>query len=228
MNFKVLLTLFTRLGILGGILVLGLGVLGVKPASASTAASAPILVSPANGTFITSTRRPTFTWEPVPGAVKYQIAISKSPTLASPMVDSAIVTTLSYTPAGNLPTNVKLFWSVRIIKAVGNPGSWAKPYFTFKIGLAIPTLISPAYKALGVARQPNFKWSAVSGASGYILHVSTSPGFSTVVINMLVGSTSSIPTTSLAGDRVYYWRVRAVGPITSSDWSDVFMFTTKP
>jgi hypothetical protein len=228
MKFKVLHTLFTRLGILGMVLVLGLGVLGVKPASASSASSAPILVSPANGTFISSTRRPIFTWESVPGAVKYQIAISKSYRLDRPFVESAIVSTLSYTPTGNLPTNVKLFWSVRVIKAGGNIGSWAKPYFSFKIGLAIPTLISPAYKALGVVRQPNFKWSAVNGASGYILHVSTSPGFSTEAINVFVVSTSYIPTTSLDGGKVYYWQVRASGPFASSDWSDVFIFTTKP
>jgi len=197
-----------------------------SPVSVTVNTTTPILVSPAN-TAKVPTFRPTFRWLAVTGVTKYQIEVSRSASLASPLVN-ATVTTLSYISTVNLPANVKLYWSVRTVKSNGTTGAWTTPYYTFTIGLNAPTLTTPANKLTGVAHKPTFKWNAVSGATSYTIEVSTSSSFSTLLINVKVGSTTYIPTITLPGNKVLYWRVMATGAVGSSAWSSVFNFTTTP
>jgi hypothetical protein len=197
-----------------------------SPASVTVNTTTPILVSPASGTKV-PTFRPAFKWLAVTGATKYQIEVSKSASLATPLVN-ATVTTLTYTPTVNLPANVKLYWSVRVVKSNGTTGAWTTPYYNFTIGLTAPTLTAPANLLTGVAHKPTFKWNAVSGATTYTIQVSTSSTFGTMVINITVSAKSYTSTITLLGNKVYYWRVMAKGAVGSSPWSSVFHFTTAP
>jgi hypothetical protein len=196
-----------------------------SPAVVTVNTTTPVLVSPASGSKV-STFRPAFKWLAVTGYTKYQIEVSKSSNLASPLVN-ATVTTLSYIPTKNLPANTKLYWSVRTVKSNGTTGAWT-PYYYFTIGLKAPTLTAPANLVTGVAHKPTFKWQAVSGATTYTIQVSTVSNFSTMLINVKVSGKTYIPTITLLGNKVYYWRVMATGAVGSSAWSSVFKFTTTP
>jgi alpha-tubulin suppressor-like RCC1 family protein len=186
----------------------------------------PPLVSPVSGAKV-PTFRPTFKWLAVTGITKYQIEVSKYASLAMPLVN-ATVTTLSYTPTINLPASTKLYWSVRTVKSNGTTGAWTTPYYSFTIGLTAPTLTTPANKAISIAHKPTFKWQAVSGATSYTIEVSTSSTFGTMAINVKVSGKTYVPTITLLGNKVYYWRVMATGAVGSSPWSSVFHFSTAP
>lgn len=71
---------------------------------------------------------------------------------------------------------------------------------------------------------PEFKWTAVTGATSYRFQISATPGFSSTVINITTVNTSYTPSVSFA-DGVYYWRVRAEAPTPSGDWSAERSFT---
>jgi hypothetical protein len=114
------------------------------------------------------------------------------------------------------------------VKSGGTTGPWTTPYYSFTIKLSAPALISPANNSIGIAHKPSFKWNAVSGATTYTIEVSTSSTFSTLLINVKVGSTTYIPTVTLPGNKKLYWRVMSTGAVGSSAWSSVFHFTTTP
>jgi hypothetical protein len=114
------------------------------------------------------------------------------------------------------------------VKSGGTTGPWTIPYYSFTIKLSAPTLVSPANNAIHIVRKPTFKWNAVSGATTYTIQVSTSSTFSTMVINVTLSGRTYTPTITLLGNKVYYWRVMATGPVGTSAWSSVFHFTTTP
>jgi phosphodiesterase/alkaline phosphatase D-like protein len=72
-------------------------------------------------------------------------------------------------------------------------------------------------------------WTAVSGATGYQLDVSTDPNFSRYVggyRKLDVGNVTSWSVTGLAAHKAYYYRVRAYNSSTLSDNSNVITVTT--
>jgi CSLREA domain-containing protein len=83
--------------------------------------AAPALVSPTSGMFL-YTGRPTFVWEPVPGATSYIIQASRSSTFANPVINRAVTGT-SYTPPANVPEGA-LFWRVKAVNG-GIVGPWS-------------------------------------------------------------------------------------------------------
>lgn len=96
---------------------------------------------------------------------------------------------------------------------------------------AVPTaasLTSPVNNAINQPLKPGFQWAAVAGAVSYQFQLSTSPGFTTLLV-----SESGIPSNSfvlpvfLAGNTTYYWRVRAVNPCGNGAFSSVFNFLTE-
>lgn len=77
---------------------------------------------------------------------------------------------------------------------------------------AVVSLGSPAANATDVSSTPTFSWSPITGAQTYQIQVSTSPGFSPLVVEEAVATNSFQPAFSLDPETTYYWRVRAVSP----------------
>jgi len=91
--------------------------------------------------------------------------------------------------------------------------------------LAAPTLSLPANNATNVSINPTLEWNAVTGATGYVLQVSTDNSFTTTLVNQSVtGTTYNV--SGLNYNTTYYWRVKATDGTSESDWSTVWSFTT--
>ncbi|WP_386066183.1 S8 family serine peptidase [Tahibacter sp. UC22_41] len=85
---------------------------------------------------------------------------------------------------------------------------------------------APANGATGQSTTPAFSWSAIAGAGSYRLQVSTSAGFASTVIDQVVTGTSYTPTTALANNTTYYWRVTGSNGCGAGTASAVSSFTT--
>jgi len=95
------------------------------------------------------------------------------------------------------------------------------------IVLKAPVLVNPEDDATGVSPAVIFNWSAVSGATGYILQIDTVDLFTSpwkTVENILTNSSS---VTGLANDRQYYWRVAATQNEKTGPWSEIWSFTVQ-
>jgi subtilisin-like proprotein convertase family protein len=84
---------------------------------------------------------------------------------------------------------------------------------------AAPTLSAPADGAQVTNAQPTLTWVAVPQAASYLVEVSTSPNFSTLVAAATVTTTSYAITAPLNLLEVYYWRVKAINPCSESGFT---------
>ncbi|KPK96162.1 hypothetical protein AMJ80_01530 [bacterium SM23_31] len=91
-----------------------------------------------------------------------------------------------------------------------------------------PALSLPSNEAVGVSTSPTLSWNSSSGATSYTLQVSQYSNFSSYVFNQNVGNVTSKQITGLSEGTIYYWRVRASNSAGSSEWSNVWSFTTVP
>ncbi|MGH7494589.1 MAG: FlgD immunoglobulin-like domain containing protein [bacterium] len=89
-----------------------------------------------------------------------------------------------------------------------------------------PKLASPSDGATGIASAPRLSWFSSCSATSYALQISTSPAFSTLVINPSGVDSTFYDFTGVASRITYYWRASATNSLGVSDWSAVRSFTT--
>ena len=91
-----------------------------------------------------------------------------------------------------------------------------------------PTLITPLNNSYLVSITPVLDWNDVTSSTNYKIQLSTNSGFSTLVLDTTIGSTSqiTIPTNRLTYNTQYYWRVLAINEIGIGPWSTIWNFTT--
>jgi subtilisin family serine protease len=90
----------------------------------------------------------------------------------------------------------------------------------------LPTLLTPANGATGIALNPLIQWITSTGATSYRIQVSTDPLFSIVFLDRagLIGSSTGI--TGLSTNTRYYWRLNATNSGGNSGFTEPFNFTT--
>jgi len=197
---------------------------GWSPAQSFTRnwASAPTLAAPADGATITFPAEPfRLSWTPVPGAAKYAVSLATDPALGSivgggqPIVTQATTFTLSKP----LAPSQTYYWGVTPMDAGGNPGT---PSGVRSFSWVWPSTTTPAVADIASAPEIHdheFSWTAVPGAAGYELEVSSSVDFaagSRVCCSVdplthltTIGTTYSPPIV-MQNNNALYWRVRAV------------------
>ncbi|MBT8447767.1 MAG: thrombospondin type 3 repeat-containing protein [Gammaproteobacteria bacterium] len=88
------------------------------------------------------------------------------------------------------------------------------------------TLQAPANGATAQATNPNLSWSAVSGATGYVVELDDDPGFGSIDFTTTTAETSAAVDVALNVETTYYWRVRATNACGDGATSGAFSFTT--
>jgi hypothetical protein len=163
-----------------------------------------------------------FDWSDVSGATSYRITISSN-------IDT-IVTVSQYTVPPNTFTYITYYyWWVAAINQSGQgSNSQTFAFSTFPVTLNPPTLVSPLNNVINVSVTPSLDWLNVILATSYRVQVSTSLLFSNLIVNVpgLINSGYIIPAGLLANCYQYYWRVNAANAGGTSNWSDVWTFTT--
>ncbi len=172
-------------------------------------------------------------WDTLPGATEYKWQLDYDNEFSSVPAGFEGNTRASSAQLPALDPTTTYHWRVRVTEPVLS--HWSDKWsFTTSFGTEAyaPQLESPEAGAGGVPVKPIFQWSAVAGADGYELVVSTKSAVDNPTI--LKTGTFALPTTAwqanieLDYDTTYYWKVRAVSSNTSSPWSAVSAFTTEP
>jgi hypothetical protein len=181
---------------------------------------APTLLGPDNGA--TFSLPPTFNWESLPGARKYQLQVASEPTFASSTKLDDITTALTeYTAQKMYVASKTLYWHVLAFDENNNPLSWSATR-TFEIDLEQPTL-DPATPTLGDASLPVLRWFPVPGAVSYSLRIHE-PNDTTP--NTYAGFPSTAASfEQITGTGLFTWEIRAdfpklTGGTTPGPWSD--------
>lgn len=135
----------------------------------------------------------------------------------------------SYNPTG-LMYNTKYYWKIIAKDIKGSTNSGDLWNFT-TVSLVnnppnAPTNPSPADGATGQSTSPTLSWNASSGATSYALQVSTNSSFSSYVFNQSGLTSTSRQLSGLINSTTYYWRVSATNSYGTSNFSNIWSFTT--
>ncbi len=185
----------------------------------------PALLSPAPKALLPFLN-PTLTWQPVPGATRYDVWIDKG-TSNSKVYEIVTAGTSFTVPAGTLEPGIAYWWGI----IAGTPDAWSKTsdiwnwsiYRQFTINLSAvidilpPTLIVPADGTVLTTLIPTLQWNSVQGAVWYRIYIGKGTTESNLVqiVNRVVdpqtGDTQQFTLTAgtLEAGATYFWRVLA-------------------
>jgi hypothetical protein len=177
--------------------------------------SAPRLVAPANGARVQ--QLPALMWSAVGGASEYEYQVAADPHFHSIVLGSgpgrgtSTTHNLAAALGQSLPDG-SYYWRVRGLTASKEPGPWSA---TRAIGkdTEAPRLLAPANgSAISWPAVPLvLSWTAVPGATEYIVTIATDERLSNNVLGTpsfpqkTIGTVFALPTTLHAGP--YYWAI---------------------
>ena len=149
--------------------------------------------------------RPAISWNPLLGAVKYDIWISDQLAGISPYIRNQNITETSFTPGSDMPLGLYRAW-VRGISADGVGASWSL-MSEFYVATA-PSITSGANSTFD--RTPTFEWTAVTGAEKYEVFVRNLTTGNLDYYPKTITDTNWTPPANLS-DGPYRWWAMAVG-----------------
>lgn len=180
----------------------------------TVAPAAPLITSPAANAIV-NTVRPTITFRSAVGVQQYRLTIADAATNTDVVPEFVVtthglITSVVYKVMDNLPQDDYML-RVRAEDGI-NPSPWTTVKFTVRLG----TL--PAPNATVANYRPTFTWSAVPGATRYILDIDDDPVFDNEIMYHLELGNELTYTITLPTNRVYYWRVSTdnVAPPTNN------------
>jgi hypothetical protein len=189
--------------------------------------SAPILLSPGNGTVVSGTSI-TFEWNASALATNYYITVSTSPDLSDSSMyklSGLLGNVTQYTDTGYPNNGSTYYWWIN----AGNSGGWAPQadvrangfsFVNYTAPPSAPTLVAPGNNTYTSGTSITFRWNASAGATNYYITVSTSSDPSNSSKWKVSGPVGNVLQYTNAGYSnngiTYYWWVSAGN---SGGWS---------
>lgn len=171
----------------------------------------------------------TVSWVAVTGADHYRLELSLQSDLSALVLSVDPINSTNY----NLPallTGTPYFWRVRAVSAGGVDGVWSPTWaFTTQpvdLPPTAPTLLAPNNQAPDISITPVLSWTAVPGATSYLLQVDTEDTFIQPLTYTDQVNDTVIDMPDLEPATMYYWRVCAVNLAGQGPWSATWSFTT--
>lgn len=170
------------------------------------------LQSPANADPGQSTS-PLLMWTSSTEAASYTLQIATDVGFGSLVLDQSGILTTSYIPLTPLSPVTTYYWRVTAVNEAGTRLATGSPrsFTTLPEPPGSFSLTSPSAGAVTVPLSPAYSWTAAANAASYTLQVSTSPTFSSFLVNKPgLAGTSDTPAVTLSTSTLHYWRVTAV------------------
>lgn len=182
-------------------------------------------VSPFNGA-LNQHSQTGLDWTGITGNIGYIYEIDTDPGFSTPfLLTGTTGINTSNVDVSNLFFNTTYYWHAAV-KTNTDTSGWSDTWsFT---SLSAVSNVSPSNGAVNQQPETIIDWTAVTGNSGYIYELDTSPGFSSPFYqtgNAPVNS-SNFTLTGLLFNTTYYWRAAAKTLTDTSDWSLTWSFST--
>jgi hypothetical protein len=194
----------------------------IIPALAALAGCA-VVGSPTIDQFV-SPDNPRLSWLEEPGAVRYEVQLSRDQYFSNEVKEMAVPGDTSVSVSGIVEYNKSYFWRVRGVDSEGFKGAWS-PTGWLMLELPVPFPVSP----IGETRQlkPAMSWEKVPAAARYEVQVSSDEFFRLPEADYETAAKDYFPSefTPEPGKK-YFWRVRSIAANGSpSKWSKPVPFT---
>ena len=90
-----------------------------------------------------------------------------------------------------------------------------------------PSLVGPSTDSVEAPVSLALSWKSVTGAASYRLQLSKDSSFSAIVLDSSGITSTSLSVAGLPNNTKYYWHINASNSGGSSDWSNIWSFTTE-
>ena len=169
---------------------------------------------------------PTLEWNGVEGAVTYRLQVSTTPSFSTAVLDDSTLSGASKQVPG-LAHTTKYFWHVNAKNSAGtSPFSDVWVFTTIPAAPSSPALVEPVDGAKDQPINPTLEWTGAEDAVAYRLQVSTTPSFSTTVLDDSTLTSPSREVGPLQINTDYYWRAAVKNEAGMSPYSPIWWFTT--
>ncbi len=192
----------------------------------TTIGGTPTLSSPFNnGTNVAL--RPTLHWNSVSNINSYEYECDVTPEFNSPEKQTGSIAAGTTSVKLNvLRYNTVYYWRIRV--HVGSQVSAWSSVWNFTT-IRTVSLVLPYNNSTGYATTLSLYWNDINDGNSYEYQYDTCNTFNSP---SLVAGTEPIGTeqTTISGlhaGTTYYWRVRQISDVDTSDWSEVWNFTTQ-
>jgi photosystem II stability/assembly factor-like uncharacterized protein len=178
-------------------------------------------------------------WEEIAGAMEYEVAIYRdagaTQEIWSATTDGLAIDAVKNDNPVTLYSGTTYYWRVRAIEPIESPWSEVRS-FASPLGieewspLVSPDGVSPLPGANDVPIRPAFSWESADGAIGYEFILARDSGFTEVVVAFTGADALTSPAWNcdieLDYSTSYFWKVRAIGTDSYSEWG-INSFTTE-
>lgn len=155
---------------------------------------------------IFSVARPSISWNPQPGAARYDVWVNNLSTQQSQFIRNTNVTGTSWSSVTDMPIGRYRIW-VRGLDAKGGGTNWSKAA-DFVVATA-PVPVSPVQPTF--ERAPVLTWAALAGALNYrVILKNSNSGAIVHDVGGITGTTFAVPQNLTTG--YYKWWVTAYSP----------------
>ena len=194
--------------------------------------NSPNLLLPENN-FILTSNNVKFEWTKESLAKKYQLQISKINNFNEILLDTILeINSLSY---NNLEKNIKYYWRIKsITNEISSDWSNIRNFIIIDENniLPPPLLISPTNEQISVSINTKIEWEKNEIFSDYKLMISADNNFETnnyelSDISETILDLSLVSNLKLNYNTKYYWKIQGYNSDKSSNWSEVWSFTTE-
>ncbi len=197
----------------------------------TTSLDIPVLISPANNASDVNLTGTELVWNSVTDASNYSVEVATDEAFSNVVASQSGTSDTTYVVAdGVLQYETTYYWRV-MAAAEGKSSAWTSPnnFLTVPAPLEAPELTSPADGSQNLLLLVNFEWKSAENATSYGLQVATENTFGSPVIDETGISEISfaVEEGTLEGMTTYFWRVKSEDGDRSSDWSEVWSFTTE-
>ncbi|ADJ26735.1 hypothetical protein Dehly_1448 [Dehalogenimonas lykanthroporepellens BL-DC-9] len=153
----------------------------------------------------------TISWDAVPGAKTYAVAIQAGETpVSNPFKSYDFTTTDPTYTFTELDADTTYFVRAWVVEPVSSFHLGGTTASTIPEAVTTPVSLAPVAGAIGVPVNPSFQWGGVPGATSYTVEVATDATFTNIVKTLTTPIAAvAWDGTSLANNTVYYWRVTA-------------------
>ena len=187
---------------------------------------APVLTTPADE----ATDQPveiTFEWEETDLADDYRLQVSLVSNFSSTVRNIGNISDTTYEVTG-LDHSTTYYWRINARNESGT-SAWSsvRSFTTIIEQPDIPVLVSPSDGEDDVLTKPLLEWETADRAETYSIQLAEDADFNEMIVEVTDSdSTTLLISDELAEFETFYWRVNATNIGGTSDWSDIWEFTT--
>jgi hypothetical protein len=190
-----------------------------SPASSFKVIDKPTLSSPADNA-INIALDTLVKWQAITGVAKYSIQLSDNIDFDNPRLFESTTNEYRF---DELVFSKDYWWRVNARHAA-DISDWSIPR-KFSTANSV-TLVSPANNATNVSRLPRYEWQNIRGTEKYMIEHGVDNTFANTETDFV---TDAFYQTifQLEKQTTYYWRVKAIQGLDSTNWSQVRSFVTE-